>query len=48
MTERVDRFTQDQMLAAALGKKTLTHRIPANCLGRMSKVDIKPAANPCQ
>jgi hypothetical protein len=34
MTERVDRFTQDQMLAAALGKKTLTHRIPANCLGR--------------
>jgi hypothetical protein len=48
MTERVDRFTQDQMLAAALGKKTLTHRIRQIVSGGMSKVDIKPAANPCQ
>ena len=46
MTERVDRFTQDQMLAAVLGKKTRHIESRQITSGGISKLDIKPAAHP--
>jgi hypothetical protein len=46
MTERADRFTQDHMSCTALGKKTLAHGNPANCLGRDLVPQIKHSRAP--